>query len=242
MSDVGQTVLTNPRIVPLPAGEWNPPSEDFSFVNIKNLGIGTVVCAPKDWHMVEAQDPFPDMMLHDDIARRWVFGKQNLLDGSRFLTGVVFRNFRYLIATPHDLIEQFEQSLFGDAHWYFAQRASTNKPYDKQFLLDGYGVEPLGQSIYDHGNFWKKSVELNLYQRSEDESYPLCDFYTYSDIFYWRKERWVMSVSYQCPLGELEETKPIFDAIRNNSVINQPSPLYRVVYSDYPPVAPFPKE
>lgn len=237
---IGETVLGPPRVSALPEGKWQAP-EGFNFVNIKNVGIGSVLCRPNNWHLAEAEDPLPDMMLHDDVARRWVVGKENVLEGERLKTGLVIRSFRYLIGAPQDLIEQLEESMYGSARWYFAHCAASHIAYDAKFLKDGYGIDPVGQIVQEKGNLWRKSVELAVYQRSEDVSlYPLEDFYTYTDIFYWRKERWVMALSYQCPLAELQESKPLLDNIRNYSVLNQSSPLYRIVYPQLTPIAPFP--
>jgi len=235
---IAETIVQPARISSLPDGSWEAP-EGFSFFNIKDAGIGSVLCQPNQWHLAQAEDPLPDMMLHDDIARRWVIGKENVLNGERLRTGAVFRSFRYLIGAPHDLIEQLEESMYGSARWYFAHCAKSHLPYDLKFLKDGYGLEPLGQSVQDQGNLWRKSVELIVYQKRESPELPLENFYAYVDMFYWRKERWVMAVNYQCPLEELQDTKHILDTIREKSVLNQPSPLYRIVYPKLAPLTPF---
>lgn len=133
--------------------------------------------------------------------------------------------------------------MFGKARWHFTHCAKKGIPLDKELLRDGYGIGHLFTGAMDLGNRYRSVSELILYQRAPDQddlSTPLRDYYTYTDIFYWKKERWVMVLTYQCPLEEMEQTKPVLETIRNHSVLNFSSPLYRVSYPKLFTVEPYP--
>ena len=204
------------------------------------MGMGSVVCAPNDWHLSEARDPVPDHMYHTDVSLRFSVSKEDVLAGEEVQTGLVVRNFKHLIGAPHGLIESLEDDMFGKARWHYTHCAKKGIPLDKDLLKDGYGIGHLFTGAVDLGNRYRSVSELILYQRAADQSAPLRDYYTYTDIFYWKKERWVMVMTYQCPLEDMDQTKPALDTMRNRSVFNYTSPLYRVSYPKLFSVEPYP--
>jgi len=217
--------------------------ENFSLLNFKDMGMGSIVCAPDDWHLSAAEDPVPDQLYHSDVAPRWAISKEDVLSGEEIYTGFICRSFKHIIGAPHHLINSMEDDLFGKARWHFAHCIKKGLPLEKDFLKEGYGIEHIFTGAMDLGNRYRNVVELNLYQRSpdpENPAVPLRDYYTYTDIFYWKKERWVFTMNYQCPLEEVEQSKPILDAIRNRSIFNYPSPFYRIEYPKLFSVEPYP--
>jgi len=218
--------------------------EGYSIVNFKEMGMGSIMCIPSDWHLSEAQDPIPDQLLHTDISKRFSISKEDVLNGEDMETGVVVRSYKHIIGAPHHLIESMEEDIFGKARWHYTHCMEKNIPLDKELLQDGYGIGHIFTGAMDLENRYRNVIELNIFQRSvnpNDSVTPLRDYYTYTDIFYWKKERWVMTMSYQCPLEEVEQTKPILDTIRNNSIFNYSSPIYRIVYPQLFSVEPYPK-
>lgn len=206
--------------------------------------MGSLMCAPSQWHLSAALDPCPDQMLHSDFSHRFAISKEDVLNKEEIQTGVIIRSFKHLLGAPHHLIENLEESLFGKALWHYKHCTNKGIPLDKELLLEGYGIGHIFTGAMDLGNVYRNVVELNYYQRSADESdpsIPLKNYYAYTDIFYWKKERWVMVATYQCPLEEAEESKPLLKTIRDNSIINYTSPIFRIVYPKLFSVSPYPK-
>jgi len=239
-----ESTFSPPLLAELPEEYQNLDApKDFTLLNFKDMGMGSIICAPNKWHLSEAEDPAPDHMYHTDVAHRWAISKEDVLSGEEIQTGVIVRSFKHLIGAPHHLIESMEDDLFGKARWHFTHCMKKGIPLDKELLKEGYGIGHIFTGAMDLGNRYRNVVELNLYQRSPDPTNPLVplkDYYTYTDIFYWKKERWVMSVNYQCPLDEVEAAKPIFDTIRAQSILNYTSPLYRIIYPKLFAVEPYP--
>jgi len=218
--------------------------QGYSLLNFKDMGMGSVMCVPNNWHLAEVQDQIPDHMLHSDVVPRWVISKEDTLNNENMQTGVNVLSYKHIIGAPHDLIKQIEENLFGKSDFYFRYCNEKGIPLDKEYLRDGYGVGHLFTGDMDLGNRYRSVIELELYQRSTSNAVnaPLADYYSYTDIFYWKKERWVMIFTYQCPLEEKEQSKPILDTIRNHSILNYTSPFYKVEYPKMFSVEPYPKE
>jgi len=215
--------------------------EGTTLLNFKEMGMGSIMCVPNDWHLAETQQPLPDQLYHTDITKTWTISKQDGLSGETVESGVNIRSFKHIIGAPHHLIDSMEEDLFGKARWHYKRCLDKGTPLDKELLLEGYGIGHIFTGAMDLDNRYRNVVELNLYQRTPHSDYPLKDYYTYTDIFYWKKERWVMSMNYQCPLDEVETVKPILDNIRNHSIFNHTSPIYRIIYPQLFSVEPYPK-
>jgi len=239
-----ESIFSPPALGELPEEyQKNTVPKDFTLLNFKDLGMGSIMCAPNKWHLSSALDPCPDQMLHTDYASRFAISKEDVLNKEEIQSGVIIRSFKHLLGAPHNLIENLEENLFGKARWHYQHCTKKGVPLDKELLQDGYGIGHIFTGAMDLGNVYRNVVELNYFQRSTDDSdpsIPLRDYYAYTDIFYWKKERWVMVMTYQCPLEEVEQTKPILDTIRNHSIFNYSSPIFRIVYPKLFSVSPYP--
>ena len=210
---------------------------------IQEIGIGSVICAPTAWNKTEGTLAFADFFLDSDESKHWIISEEDP-KSTVIKKAAIIQNYKNLLSTPHELIDQIEGSILGNARWHFDYCNKHGKQLDKDLLKDGYGIEPLFLGSLEKGNKFIQTIELNSYRRNadpNDQFSEVDDWYSITDIFYWKKERWVMAATYQCPLKDVETVKPILQTIRNESVFNYISPLYRVVQSKIGQLESFPK-
>lgn len=242
--DQEKPTLGAPHFSPLPeeyAGKQAPAN--FAYYNIHEIGIGSIICAPTAWNKTEGTLAFADFFLDSDESKHWIISEEDP-KAEVIKRAAIIQNYKNLLSTPHELIDQIESSILGNARWHFDYCNKHGKALDTDLLKNGYGIEPLFLGSLEKGNKFIQTIELNSFRRNadpNDQFSEVDDWYSLTDIFYWKKERWVMAATYQCPLKDVETVKPILQTIRNESVLNYISPLYRVVQSKIGPLVPFPQ-